>query len=80
MVSVGSEITVSSARRLLEECGYKYARVVQLLFENGEFVVLFTIPHKGKRAAFTAFIEDTVDYGIGIEVFKGFVTEKGKVS
>lgn len=80
MVSVGSKITLSSAKALLEDCGYHYVKIIQLLIEDGEFVVLFTVPRKDKRTAYTAFIEDTVDYGIGIEVFKGFVAKKGEVS
>ena len=63
--------------RLLHSCGYRYARLSGISYEDGCTVVLFTIPHGAKRAAFTAFISRTEQDLPQLEVEEGFVADRG---
>jgi hypothetical protein len=63
--------------RLLHSCGYRYARLTGITYEDGHTVVLFTLPHADSRRAFTAFISRTETERPHLEVEPGFVVNKG---
>lgn len=62
---------------LLRACGYRYAKTYQITYEDGEIVVLFTLPAGAKRAAYTAFVTETEQGWPTLEVAPGFVIDKG---
>ena len=62
--------------RLLHSCGYRYARITQITYEDGCTVVLFTLPHGQGRRAFTAFISKTKQDRPHAEVEPGFVVNR----
>ena len=64
--------------RLLHSCGYRYARLNGVTYEDGRTVVLFTTPHGHSRRAFTAFISRTEQDLPHLEVEPGFVVEQGR--
>ena len=64
--------------RLLQGCGYRYARLTGITYEDGCTVVLFTMPHGHSRRAFTAFISRTEQDLPQLEVEPGFVVEQGR--
>jgi hypothetical protein len=62
--------------RLLHSCGYRYARLNGITYEDGHTVVLFTMPHGQSRRAFTAFISKTETDRPHLEVEPGFVVDR----
>lgn len=62
--------------RLLQGCGYRYARITGITYEDGHTVVLFTLPHAQGRRAFTAFISKTDTDRPHLEVEPGFVVDR----
>lgn len=64
--------------RLLHSCGYRYARLNGITYEDGAVVALFTMPAGDERRAFTAFISRTETDRPHLEVEPGFVAEQGR--
>lgn len=62
--------------RLLHSCGYRYARLTGITYEEGHTVALFTLPHGNGRRAFTAFISRTETDRPQLEVEPGFVVDR----
>lgn len=62
--------------RLLHSCGYRYARLTGITYEDGCTVVLFTLPAGPTRRAFTAFITKTDTERPHLEVEPGFVVDR----
>lgn len=62
---------------LLRACGYRYAKTYQITYEDGQIVVLFTLPAGAQRAAYTAFVTETEQGWPTLEVAPGFVIDKG---
>lgn len=62
--------------RLLQQVGYRYARITGISYEDGHTVVLFTMPHGHSRRAFTAFISKKQGRP-HLEVEPGFVVQRG---
>ena len=60
---------------LLEDCGYNYPDIISWGVEGKHLVVLFTLPHKHRRQAMTAFISEAkTENGFPqVEVSVGFV-------
>jgi hypothetical protein len=69
--------------RTLHSCGYRYASLHGIRFEEPRTVALFSVPHcRGYRRAFTAFIEQESERDRPrLEVEPGFVIEpiRGKL-
>lgn len=63
---------------LLRACGYRYAKTYQITYEDGQIVVLLTLPAGAQRAAYTAFIQETGQGRPTLEVVPGFVIDKGE--
>ncbi len=57
--------------------GYHHADVVSEHHEDDKLVVLFTVPHAGKRRAMTAFVTLSVLGWPAVEVEVGFLIGLG---
>jgi hypothetical protein len=61
---------------LLRTCGYRYAKTYQITYEDGHIVVLFTLPAGARRAAYTAFVQDSAQGRPHLEVVPGFAIDR----
>jgi len=67
-----------STAQLLRHLGYNHAQVLREEQEEGRLVVLFTIPHSGKRRAMTAWVKQGEGWP-HVEVMPGFANDQGAI-